>query len=188
MSRTYKDRPYWVMKNDPHMDRYSTHDHLVTLSELVDEEPVFHNVPDKDGWHWHEEVWYNRKIYKHWTVQVDCTLDVPEGGPSKYWGRPRTRTNEERLAQKNCYWWLEYYPNVKSSKDYKRLTNGIVRSRVRQKLNKAVRSDGQWIEYPAWRWYSDDYFDQEYPWPDYIAWDEFDMPDGYRYANRGWWD
>lgn len=145
MSRTHKDRPYWVLKNDPTMDRYATHDHLVTLSEVVREEPVYRDVPDKDGWHWHQEFWYMQKTYKHWTVEVDCTLDVPEGGPGKYWGSPRTKTNEERLVQKNCYWWLEYYPNVKSSKDYKRLTNGTVRSKVRQQLNKAVRDrDSDW--------------------------------------------
>jgi len=166
MSRTHKDRPYWVLKNDPEMARYATHSHLVTLSELVDEEPVYRNVPDKDGWHWHEEVWYTRKIYKHWTVPVDCTLDIPEED-GRVW-RKRAVTNDERLAQKNCYWWLEYYPNTRSSKDYKRLTNGTVRSKVRQQLNKAVRDLGAY-------WEDGD-------------WDDIDVFVDSKYVGNGWWD
>lgn len=168
MSRTRKDRPYWVLKNDPKMARYATHDHLVTLSEVVGEEPVYRTMPTKDGWHWQEVLWYTRKLYKHTRVEVDCTLDVPEGGPSKYWGKARTKTNEERLAQKNCYWWLEYYPNVKSSKEYKRLTNGATRSKVRQQLHSAVRDLGTY-------WEDDDWYD-------------VDIFEDSKHLSRGWWD
>lgn len=150
MSRTRKDRPYWVLKQDPKMDRYATHNHLVVLQELIGEEPVYRNVPDKHGWGWHEEVWYTRKLYRRTPVPVDCTLDIPEG-PSHTWRR-RARTNEERLDQKNCHWWLDYYPNVRSDKYYKQLTNGAVRSKVRQKLHEAVRDHGT-------NWNEDDWLD-----------------------------
>lgn len=150
MSRTRKDRPYWVLKNDPTFDRYATHNHLVILLEKIGEEPIYHNVPDKDGWRWHEEIWYTRKLYRRTSVHVRCTLDVVEDGSRTYWSRTRPKTNEERLAQKNCYWWLEYYPNIRSSKDFKQLTNGAVRSKVRQQLHNAVRDYGSYWEDGDW--------------------------------------
>ena len=169
MSRTRKDRPYWVLKNDPKMDRYATHDHLVTLSELVGEEPVYRNALSKDGGHWEQKLWYTRKLYKRTVVPVDCTLDVPEGAPHTWRTKgPRTKTDDERLAEKNCYWWLEYYPNVKSDKEYKRLTNGTVRSKVRQQLNKAVRDLGA-------NWGDGD-------------WDDVDVFVDSKYVGNGWWD
>lgn len=161
MSRTRKDRPYWVLKNDPSMDRYATHDHIVVLREQIGEEPVYRKALDKDGWHWKDELWYMKKLYSHTAVNVDCTLDMPEEDGRVY--RKRATTNEERLAQKNCYWWLEYYPNVKSSKDYKRLTNGAVRSKVRQQLNKAVRDRNS-------------------------DWEDLDVFVDSKHVGNGWWD
>ncbi|MBC9704519.1 MAG: hypothetical protein H9W81_05820 [Enterococcus sp.] len=35
MSRTFKDRPYWVRANDPQQDRYAYHNHI-----YVDECPI----------------------------------------------------------------------------------------------------------------------------------------------------
>lgn len=165
MSRTYKDRPYWVMKNDPNADRYASHDHKVVLYHLIGEEPVYRNVPDKDGWHWHQELWYTKKLYDKEVVNVDCTLDMPEG-PGSYWTRPKS--NEERLDSKNCHWWLEYYPNVHSSKDFKRLTNSAVRSKVKQQLNSAVRDYGSY-------WEEDDWYD-------------VDVFVDSKHMSAGWWD
>jgi len=168
MSRTRKDRPYWVIKNDPTADRYARHDHLVTLKEQVGEEPVMRRVPTKDGWHWTDEVWYMRKLYKYQVVEVPCTLDMPEEPVSAWRRKPLSRTNEEKLAEKNCFHWLEYYPNVKSAKDYKRLTNGTVRSKVKQQLNKAVRDLGAY-------WEDGD-------------WDDVDVFVDSKYVGNGWWD
>lgn len=169
MSRTRKDRPYWVMKNDPEMDRYARHDHLVTLREQVGEEPVYRNVLDKDGWHWKEEVLYMRPIFRTWTETVDCTLDIPEE-PVSIWRRKtlKGKTNEDRLAEKNCFHWLEYYPNTRSSKDFKQLTNGAVRSKVRQQLHSAVRDYGTY-------WEDDDWYD-------------VDVFVDSKHASNGWWD
>jgi|ERR1700741_668813 len=168
MSRTHKDRPYWVMKNDPNADRYARHDHLITLKEQIGEEPVMRRVPTKDGWHWTDEVWYVRKLYRYWTVPVDCTLDVPEEPMSVWRRKTLTRTNEDKLAEKNCFHWLEYYPNVRSSKDVKQLTNGAIRSKVRQQLHQAVRDYGSW-------WEDDDWYD-------------VDIFVDSKHINSGWWD
>lgn len=138
MSRTRKDRPYWVLKNDPGMARFARHDHLVTIREKVGEEPVYRSALDKDGWHWHDEFLYMRPLYGRYVEQVDCDLDVPE--ISGYSWR----------HAKNCHYWLEYYPNVKSHKEYKRLTNGAKRSKVRQVLHSAIRDNGNCTEEEYW--------------------------------------
>ena len=149
MSRTHKDRPYWVLKNDPEMDRYASHNHLKTVYEQIGEEPVYRHVPDKDGWHWHDELMYMRPIFGRRVEHVECDLDVPEvSGYS--WRR-----------DKNCHWWLEYYPNVKSHKEYKQLTNGAKRSKVRQVLHNAVRNNGRWADEEAW-WDVDEHTDSKY--------------------------
>lgn len=171
MSRTLKDRPYWVLKQDPSMSRYATHQHHVVLREEIAEEPVYRRVPTKDGWHWEDEVWYTRKLFKRWTANTDCTLDIPEGNPSSWRLRsPRPiPSNEKKLEEKNCYWWLEYYPNVRSHKDYKRLTNGAMRSKVRQQLHNAVRDYGSYCE-------------------DGAVWYDVDVAPDTKYASSCWWD
>lgn len=164
MSRTRKDRPYWVMKNDPTVERYASHNHLALQTELMGEEPVYHNK-----WGTGEQLWYTRRLYKRWYEHVDCTLDIPEGTPSTWRLRsPRTMTNEDRLADKNCYWNLEYYPNIRSSKDFKRLTNGAVRSKVRQQLHNAVRDYGRY-------WEDGD-------------WEDIDVFEDSKYTSSHWWD
>ena len=127
MSRTLKDRPYWVLKNDPKMDRYAIHHHLITHRELVGYEPIMRT----DGLG-NEVLWYMAGIYNSWSERVDCTLDLPES-PSD----SRFRND------KHCCYWLEYYPNIRSNKDIKQLTNGALRSKVRQQLREAIL-DGDW--------------------------------------------
>lgn len=168
MSRTRKDRPYWVLKSDPKMDRYATHDHIVVVYDVVGEEPIYRRVPNKDGWGYHEELWYTRKLYKRTPVQVPCTLDTPDK-PRHTWRYSRSLTAPDRLEQKNCYWWLEYYPNVRSHKDFKQLTSGAVRSKVRQKLHEAVR------DYGASTTDLDDWYD-------------VDVFVDSKHINKGWWD
>ncbi len=163
MSRTHKDRPHWVRRNDPKTDKYATHDHKVVCREQIGEEEVMRLVYDRDGWHTHKEVWYTRPLFKRWVETVPCTLDVPENGPSSWrYRRPRTQTNEEKLADKHCYWNLEYYPGGPSGKEYKKLTNSALRSKVRTQLHMARVND--------------------------LDWDEVDINDGGKYASRGWWD
>lgn len=169
MSRTRKDRPYWVLKNDPSMERYASHDHLVLQTEWIGEEPVYRRALSKDGWHWEDKLYYTRQLYKRWYVAVDCTLDIPEGTPSTWrLNYPRVITNEDRLADKHCYWNLEYYPNVKSHKDFKKLTNGAVRSKVKQKLHTAVRDYGRY-------WEDGD-------------WEDIDVFEDSKYNSSQWWD
>lgn len=163
MSRTLKDRPHWVRRNDPKTDKYAMHDHKVVLREKVGEEPVMRRAYDKDGWHSHEEVWYTRPLFKRWVENTPCTLDMLEKGPSSWrFRRPRSLTNDELLEEKNCYWNLEYYPGGPSGKEYKKLTNSALRSKVRTQLHMALVND--------------------------LDWDEVDINDGGKYASRGWWD
>jgi hypothetical protein len=153
MSRTRKDRPHWVIKNDPTADRYAQHHHLALQNELVGEEPVYKRVPTEEGWHWEDKYWYTRKLYKRWYVNVDCTLDVPEVAPSSWrFTYPRIMINEDRLVDKNCYWQLEYYPNGRSEKSFKQSTNRAARSKVKQQLHSAVRTYGS-------LWDEDDWYD-----------------------------
>lgn len=154
MSRTLKDRPYWVLKNDAAMDRYATHNHLMTIREKVGEEPVYRHVPDKDGWHWHDELMYMRPIFSRRVERVDCDLDIPEISGHSWRGA------------KNCHYWLEYYPNVKSDKEYKRLTNGAKRSKVRQVLHNAVRDNGRTTDEECWDvdTHTDSKYDSSYWW------------------------
>jgi hypothetical protein len=168
------------------MERYATHQHHVVLREKIAEEPVYKRVPTKDGWHWEDQVWYTRKLFKRWTANTECTLDIPEGNPSSWRLRsPRPiPSNEEKLEEKNCYWWLEYYPNIRSNKDNKRLTNGALRSRVRQQLHSAVRDYGRWVEDTFWG----GYYERENPWPEDLGWEDVDIAYDIKYASRGWWD
>lgn len=162
LSRTLKDRPHWVRRNDPKTEKYASHDHKVVCREKIGEEPITRRVPSKDGWHWYDEVWYTRPLFKRWVEHVPCTLDVLETGPSAWRSRrPRVQTNEEKLADKHCYWNLEYYPGGPSGKVYKRLTHGAERSKIRQQLQLALNSGD---------------------------WDDVDIYNDSKYASRGWWD
>lgn len=185
MSRTLKDRPYWVLKNDPTMERYASHNHLALQTELMGEEPVYHTK-----WGMEEQLWYIKRLYKRWYEPVDCTLDIPEGPVSTWRVRsPRTATNEDRLADKNCYWNLEYYPNIRSNKDNKRFTNKALRHKVNVKLGQIERDFGQWLD-PR------DYLQDlgvdatlEDIW-EAQAIDPYaiDIVDETKYITRGWWD
>ncbi|WPH59015.1 hypothetical protein SEA_LUCKYSOCKE_45 [Streptomyces phage LuckySocke] len=168
MSRTYKDRPHWVRRNDPTTEKYASHDHLITCREKVGEEPVMRRALSKDGWHWEDEVWYTRPLFKRWTEKVPCTLHVPEEGPSNHWRKTYNRTNEEKRNNKNCFFNLEYYPGGPSGKVFKRLTHGAERSKIRQQLQVALNTHSHW-------------------WDD-GEWDDVDIHNDSKYASRGWWD
>lgn len=168
MSRTLKDRPHWVRRNDPTTEKYASHDHKIVCREKIGEEPIMRRVPSKDGWHWYDEVWYTRPLFRRWVESVPCTLDIPETGPSSWWGKHRNSSNEDKRQGKHCYWNLEYYPGGPSGKEYKRLTNSAIRSKVRTQLHNAVRDYGH-------DWDEED-------------WYEVDIHDGGKYVSRGWWD
>ena len=192
MSRTLKDRPYWVRVNDPKSSRRNSHKHHVMCREKVGEEPVYRRVPDKDGWHWHDELLYMRPIYRLWTEEVPCTIDMPEGSPSSWRTVKRYRTDEEfnnhQRTKKNCYRSLTFDGDYVSGKDFKRLTHSAERSKVRTQLHNAVRDNGSWVEDTFWLKYFDEDEMPEYPWPEYIDWEDVDIHNDSKYASRGWWD
>jgi hypothetical protein len=189
LSRTLKDRPHWVRRNDPTVEKFAKHDHKVVLREKIGEEPVMRRAYDRDGWHSHDEVEYYRPLFKRWVETVPCTIDVPEEGTSSWrFRRPRSLTNDELRNEKNCYWNLEYYPGGPSGKPYKRLTHGAERSKVHTQLHNAVRDNGRWVEDLFWLKYLDEDEMPDYPWPEYIRWEEVDVKDDSKYASRGWWD
>lgn len=182
MSRTKKDRPYWVRVNDDNSPRYARHEHFVTCREKVGEEPVYRRALDKDGWHWKEELIYMRPVYRLWQEEVPCTIDRSEKAPSEWRHRPKVRTdaefNERARNGKHCHYWLTVDGDYVSGKEYKRLTNGAERSKIRTQLHNAVRDNGRWVDYFL--------LDDEETWFD--AWDDVDIHNDSKYASRGWYD
>lgn len=172
MSRTLKDRPYWVRVNDPKSSRRASHQHHVTCREKIGEEPVYRQKLDKDGWHWHDELIYKRPVYRLWTEEIPCTLSRPEKSPSSWRMKHRTRTDEEFnnkvLNDKHCNYWLMHDGDYVSGKDFKRLTHSAERGKIRTQLHNAVRDYGAY-------WEDDD-------------WDDIDIHNDSKYASRGWWD
>ena len=172
MSRTRKDRPYWVRVNDPNSSRRASHGHMITCHEKIGEEPVYRSVPSKDGWHWREEVSYNRPLFRRWTEPVPCTLDVPERRSSNSWRMAPRRLGEERNEylrnDKHCNYWLNYDGDYVSGKSWKHLTNSAVRGKVKEQLNAAVKSYGSY-------WEDGD-------------WDEVDVFVDSKHAGNGWYD
>ena len=149
MSRTRKDRPYWVLHNDPKSPRKAHHHHLKTVREKVGEEPVYRD--DFDG---KPFVWYARPLYKRWVETVECDLDKPYKQNDGFHG-------------KNCSYYLDWYPeNYRSNKSMQRLTNGALRSKVRQQLHTALICQ-----------------DPNEP----ANWWDVDIHSDSKYAKSGWW-
>lgn len=144
MSRTLKDRPYSVLARDPSAARYSTHNHIAYKREQVGEEVITRDGYDKNGRLIHDIPYWTRPLYKYWREDVECTLDLPE------------------TEQKQCHWWLEYHPNGRSEKDFKRLTNQATRGKIRQQLHTALIAE--------------------------LDWDEIDIYSDSKYDWYGWWD
>ena len=171
MSRTRKDRPYWVRANDPTSARRASHKHLITCIEKIGEEVVTRN-----GWNfkldrWENDVpWYTRGIYRRWTEQVPCTLDIPEKTPStwRWHGNSRPYDNDRERNDKHCNYWLQYDGDYRSGKDWKHLTNSAVRGKVKEQLNAAVRDYGSY-------WEDGD-------------WDDVDVFVDSKHAGNGWYD
>lgn len=182
MSRTKKDRPHWVRVNDPKSSRYANHDHMVRCREKVGEEPVYREKLSKDNWHWEKELVYMRPVYHFWVEEVPCTIDRAEPIPSAWRTRSMSRTDEEFNAHqrngKHCHYWLNFDGDYVSGKDFKKLTHGAERSKIRTQLHNAVRDNGRWVDYFL--------LDDEENWFD--AWDEVDVHNDSKYASRGWWD
>ena len=158
MSRTRKDRPYWVLKNDPKMSRRAIHEHLIPQREKVGEEEynLYAWRPDI------EPVVRIRPLFKRWTEQVECTLDIPEKNHTVHTGSWQgARTNEEMLEGKHCEYLLDYYPNIRSNKDNKRLINKSVRAKSRSQCRQLAKK-----------------FDNVYDWREELMWlKEFTLED-----------
>jgi hypothetical protein len=136
MSRTTKDRPYWVKVNDPTSPRYPTHKHLAVQNEKVGEELIERG-----------SISWTHGLYKYWYEPVPCTLEIPEENPSSWRFRtPRKVDNAAELLDKHCHYQLDYDTDYVSGKTYKRLTNRAVRGKVRQQLHTALISSLDWDE------------------------------------------
>ncbi len=172
MSRTLKDRPYWVRVNDPSSSRRASHTHMITCHEKIGEEPVYREVPDKDGWHWRKEVSYMRPLFRRWVETVPCTLNLPERRSSNSWRMAPRKLGEERNEymrnDKHCNYWLTHDGDYVSGKAFKRLTHSAERSKIRQQLQTALTTHNYW-------WDDGD-------------WNDVDIHNDSKYASRGWWD
>lgn len=182
MSRTKKDRPYWVRVNDPSSNRYARHDHMARCREKTGEEPIYRRALDKDGWHWNDEIIHMRPLYRIWVEEVPCTLDKPEMPPSVWRTRSHTHTDEEfnnkARTEKNCHFWIQNDGDYVSGKFFKRLTHSAERGKVRVQLHNAVRDNGRWVDYPL--------LEDQDDW--YENWEEVDVHNDSKYSSRGWWD
>lgn len=187
MSRTYKDRPYYVLERDKKWQRRERHVHEVLMREKVGEEPVI--CTDLDG---KEYVRYYRNLYKRWYVPVDCTIDKPTDrwGPNWY----HDYFGKEIIPEdyKYCYHWLVAYPNIRSHKDFKHAANSNERAKVRQQMKQAVNTYG-------WNAHTDPFECYELPngyddwgtvykYVDAPNWSDVDIRPYSKYNNSAWWD
>lgn len=192
MSRTRKDRPHWVMENDPKVPRREErHNHVVIAETYIGYDEV-----EEDHW------WYGKRItkihkYHRESVPVECSIDKPEVPGSQYkyprWGN---RVNPEDIDNlKTCFHVVHYYPNGYGSKTFQRVTHSSQRAMVRDRLNKLKKYNDSW--YDTHEWLNDIYRNVE---PDLgltleddwesqgIDWDLVDIPTKNKYTAKGWWD
>ncbi len=170
MSRTRKDRPYWVRVNDPgNVPRRESHQHIIVRREKIGEEVV-----TKTGWNhkldrWEDNVpWYTKNLYRKWVEEIPCTIDVPEAPPSTWRSTKLWNDNHWDPNAKHCNYWLRWDGDYRSGKNFKRLTHSAERGKIKTQLHNAVRDFGSY-------WEEDD-------------WDEIDIHNDSKYASRGWWD
>lgn len=189
MSRTRKDRPHWVMENDPKVPRREErHNHVVIAETYLGYDEV-----EED------HRWYGKRInkihkYHRESVPVECSIDKPEVPGSQYkyprWGN---RVNPEDLDNlKTCYHVVHYYPNGYSSKPFQRITHSSTRAQTRDRLNKLKKYNDQWYEqdWSDWNRYAPAYaVTLEDQWEDQgIDWDLVDVPVRNKYTGSAWWD
>lgn len=185
MSRTYKTRPSWVQNNDPKGTPYKVyHTHSVVLSEVIGEEEY---EP-----YWDKGTTRIRPLYRRWIEQIDCTADVLEESPSSWrFRRPRTQTNEDKLADKHCYKYpLWYAENWRSKREMKNLTNRALRTKINQQLTRAVKDNGHCADIDAVVFVADGFDDEGTIWKavPYTNWLDIDIHTDSKYASTGWWD
>lgn len=83
MSRTRKDRPYWVRSNDPKERRSEVHNHLRQHREKVGEEKYIHTpahtVRDEYGRFlcYVPEYSWMVNVYKRWVEVAECNVNEP---------------------------------------------------------------------------------------------------------------
>lgn len=191
MSRTRKDRPHWVMENDPTMRREERHNHVVTAETYLGYDEV-----EKETWWGGKQV---DKIFKYHreSVPVECSIDKPEkpGHQYKYprWGN---RVNPEDLDNlKTCYHVVRYYPNGYPAKSFQRITHSSQRAMVRDKLKQLQKLNGSWYELSGFiNWVYQDVEDHEDftledDWESQgIDWDLVEIPVRGKYTAKQWWD
>lgn len=136
MSRTDKDRPYWVKVNDPDSDRVPYHRHVVSLVEYLGEEPVY-----RTGFDGREYFAYMHGLYSRWSEDVDCTIDRKEAPPSTWRFRfPRKTDNDQTRNAKHCGFELRHdnWYSGSNTRYWKRKGNQAIRHKINERLNQAL--------------------------------------------------
>lgn len=144
MSRTYKTRPQWVKLNDPKFPTKERHQHHVVKSEKIGERKYIHQAEEvgrdeygKVLYRIPEHSW-NVAVYRRWTENVPCTIDIPEMS----WREARHRRMNgslEKLCDKRPLVWS---CSCCSRRGLKRATNSSIRAKIKQQLHMAVRANG----------------------------------------------
>lgn len=195
MSRTFKDRPYRIRVEDARTPRkYENHNHFIALREQIGEEKIVIREAVEDWYGKHDvyhvsELSYMRPLYRRWFAIKPCTIDLPmpKHGHKGYTSRSKM-TNEQLMAEKDCYHEAYYWPGHRgsNSKYFQRLSNKAQRGEIRTQLIKAVREfdrvyDDRDITYP-WNRTLEDVWEAN-------GVDQYSVDvytDSY-YESRGWW-
>ena len=132
MSRTDKDRPYWVKTNDPKMERYVDHQHLAykTYKDVFVEIELEEYKAKDERWRYTHSLWFTpeKYWYKERVVDVEYGPECNEGTP----------TNKDTRGYYLCTYELEHYvysPYKKgsrtSNKSFQRSIHGSDRAAFR---------------------------------------------------------
>jgi hypothetical protein len=131
LSRTRKDRPYWVRANDPKERKTYHHNHIVIHREKVGErkytytpETVERDEFGRVTWRSPERSWMIA-VYNRWAEYVGCSIHEPMTKGSN-WGREGCYTRTLELG----YGWPRHYA--------KKAVSQARRHNVTQQLHLAV--------------------------------------------------
>lgn len=152
MSRTYNHRPRWVKLNDPKFPSIERHQHHVVKSEKIGERKYIRTpasvARDEYGkvvWRQEEYSW-KVPVYRRWTENVPCTIDMPE--VSWMHARQKARNGDrEKLCDKRELIWS--CPCC-TRRDKKQMYSRAMRGKVNQQLHSAVRDYGWTTEADEW--------------------------------------
>jgi hypothetical protein len=184
MSRTRKDRPYWVRSNDSKERREAVHNHLRHRREYVRTDVT--TIPPKYVWDWDEMRYYkiperqeSVHVWDRWTEEVPCNIDEPMTHTHNRW-----RDGCKYYATDIGYGWPRH--------GAKKAVSQARRHNVKQQLKQAINYMGHHvdtdpnsaIEVPngyddwgtIWRWAEVD------------NWWDVDIEENPLYAKAMWWD